>query len=75
MRIRYPLIQRRKNRQTGEIISVWRPGTQADHEEGYIVLVESVGTYISASTRKEAVALAANPLLWCPYCQATDANR
>ena len=70
MKIRWPLVQRRKNRQTGIEISVWRPGALPDMGEGYIVLVEESVTYTSADTLKEALALAANPLRWCPYCQA-----
>ena len=70
-----PLIQRRKNRQTGSIISVWRPGSQADRDEGYLVICEDYGTCIGVSTRKEALQAAANPLMWCPDSQDNAAVR
>ena len=64
-----PLIQRRKNRQTGAVISVWRPGYQAEESEGWIVINEEYGTCIGVHTRQEALYAAANPLMWCPDSQ------
>ena len=74
MYVKSPLIQRRKNRQTGAVISVWRPGTQSVESEGYMVINEEYGTCICTEKRQDAIAAAANPLLWCPESQAKAGN-
>ena len=69
MNTKSPLIQRRKNRQTGAVISVWRPGFQAEESDGYMVINEEYGTCICTETRQEAIYAASNPPMWCPDSQ------
>ena len=58
----------KKNRQTGTTVSVWRPGTQLDKREGWLIICEDHGGCYGFNTRSEAVEFSSKPLEWCECC-------
>ena len=62
-------VQSRKSRQTGTVVSVWRPGSQAEESEGWLLICEDHGGCLGTETRSEATAWAPYPNEWCPFCQ------
>jgi len=65
-------IERRRNRETGTMVSVWRPGTIAEDDcdsARWFTICEDHGSLVGHPTRKLAMQWLSHPLTWCEECQ------
>jgi hypothetical protein len=62
----------RKNRRTGNMVSLVAPGIEAHEDEGWMLICEKHGAVSTHETRQQAEIHFAYPDQWCEYCMGLE---
>ena len=62
----------RKNRRTGNMVSLVAPGIEAHEDEGWMLICEKHGAVSTHKTRQQAEIHFAYPDQWCEYCMGNE---